>query len=293
MQKDLRKKIRNFLMTHAYVPYIGPASLWIILFVIAPVGVILYFSFLTTGPLGEIIPAFTFKNYLVFKGVYGRIIFRSLLFAFGTNMICLLIGYPLAYFIVGYGNRWKTFLMLLVIIPSWTCYLIRIYGLTTLIGTTGLINSILLSSGLISSPLKMLYSPSAVMLGLVYSYLPFMVLPIYASLDGLDSSLLEASADLGATPLHRFFTVTLPLTKGGIFAGTILVFIPSLGEWVVPFLLGGNKVMMAGNLVERYFIKIGNVPVGCSIATVLTAIVILIIYLSLKWGGEEVLEKIT
>ncbi len=138
----------------------------------------------------------------------------------------------------------------------------------------------------------MLYNSTAVMVGLVYSWLPFMVLPIYAALDGLDPSLLEAAVDLGATPLRRFFTVTLPLTKGGIFAGTILVFIPSLGEWLVPLLLGGAKVMMAGNLVEHHFIKVGNIPMGSSIAAALTAIVLLIIYLSIKAGGEEALERI-
>jgi spermidine/putrescine transport system permease protein len=119
-----------------------------------------------------------------------------------------------------------------------------------------------------------------------------MVLPIYASLRGLDPSLLEASVDLGATPLRRFFTVTLPLTKGGIFAGTILVLIPSLGEWLVPLLLGGAKVMMAGSLVEHHFIKMGDIPMGSSIAAALAAMVLLVIYLSFKVGGEEALERV-
>jgi len=292
-QGHVRERIKRLLTTQAYLPYVGPTSLWIVLFVITPLGVILYFSFLRVGPFGQIVPTFTLENYVaLFRGEYGIILLRSLLFAFVTNMICLLIGYPLAYWIVKYGGKWKVILLFLVIIPSWTNYLIRLYALKTLMGHTGLINSALLNLGLISSPLDMLYNSTAVMLGLVYSWLPFMVLPIYASLDGLDPSLLEAAADLGATPLRRFFTVTLPLTRGGIFAGTILVFIPSLGAWLVPLLLGGAKVMMAGNLVEHHFIRMGNIPAGSSIAAALTAIVLLIIYLSIKEGGEEALERI-
>jgi len=292
-QRRLGKEIKKLLTTQAYLPYVGPISLWVVLFVITPLGVILYLSFLRVGPFGQIIPTFTLENYLtLFRGAYGIILLRSLLFAFGTNMICLVIGYPLAYWIVKYGGKWKIILLFLVIIPSWTCYLIRLYALKTLVGHTGLINSTLLDLGLISSPLPMLYNSTAVMTGLVYTWLPFMVLPIYAALDGLDPSLLEAAVDLGATPFRRFFTVTLPLTKGGIFAGTILVFVPSLGEWLVPLLLGGAKVMMAGNLVEHHFIKVGNIPMGSSIAAALTAIILLIIYLSIKAGGEEALERI-
>jgi len=292
--RNLREKIRKFLAKQPHLPYIGPASLWIVLFVIAPLGVILYFSFLTTGAYGgEIFPIFTLEHYpRLWRGAYGIILLRTLLFAFGTNIVCLLIGYPMAYCIARRGGRWKTTLLFLVIIPSWTSWLIRLYALRTIAGYAGIINSTLLSLGLISSPLGILYTPYAVMLGLIYTWIPFMVLPIYAALDGLDPSLLEASVDLGATPLQRFFTVTLPLTKGGIFAGTILVFIPSLGEWLVPLLLGGAKVMMAGNLVEHHFIRVGNIPMGSSIAAALTAIILLIIYLSIKAGGEEALERI-
>ena len=140
--------------------------------------------------------------------------------------------------------------------------------------------------------MDILYTPYAVMLALIFTWLPFMILPIYASLEGLDKSLLEASLDLGATPRQRFFTITLPLTKGGIIAGTILVFIPVLGEWLIPALLGGAKVMMAGNLVTLHFLTAGNIPAGSSIAAVLTAIIILILYLCIKLGGEEALERI-
>lgn len=288
----LREKTRKLLSEQVYLPYVGPISLWIVFFVFAPLGVVLYFSFLRVGPFGQIVHVFTLEHYqLMLKPTYIKVFMRTFLFSFGTNMICLLIGYPLAYFIVRYGGKWKTFLMFLVIVPSWTCYLIRLYALKTLTGREGLINSALLNLGLISSSLSILYTPFAVVLGLVFGWLPFMVLPIYASLEGLDPSLLEAAEDLGATPLRRFFTVTLPLTKGGILAGSILVFIPSLGEWLVPMLLGGAKVMMAGNLIEEQYIKLGSIPAGSSIAVALTALVVLIIYLSVKVGGEEVLER--
>jgi spermidine/putrescine transport system permease protein len=292
-QFGLVQRIRKFLTAQEHLPYVGPVSLWIFLFVIAPLAVILYFSFLSTGPLGQLVPTITLKNYLgLWKVGNAIIMLRSVLFASGANMICLLTGYPVAYFIARQGGRWKTLLLSLVILPSWTCYVIRLYALRTLAADEGLINSVLLNLGLISSPLHMLYNSFAVMVGLIYAWLPFMVLPIYASLESLDPSLFEAAEDLGATPFRRFFTVTLPLTKGGVFAGTILVFIPCFGEWLVPQFLGGNKVMFAGNLVEHYFLRIGYIPQGSTIAVAIAAIVLLIIYVSMKLGGEEALERI-
>lgn len=291
--RALGEKLRKFLTKQAHLPYIGPISLWLILFVFAPLGVILYFSLLSVGDWGVIIHTFTFKNYQVlFRGQYLRILLRTLGFAFTTNMVCLLIGYPTAYSIVRYGGRWKIFLLFLVILPAWISYLIRIYALWSLMAYSGIINTILLKLGLISVPLTILGTPYVVMFGMAYAYIPYMVLPIYASLEGLDPSLLEASADLGASPFKRFSTVTLPLTKGGIFAGTILVFIPCIGEWIIPLLLGGGKVMMAGNLVAFQFTTVGNIPAGSSIAVTLTALIILIMYLCIKGGGEEVLERV-
>lgn len=283
---------RKFLARQVHLPYVGPVSFWILVFVFAPLGVILYFSFLSTGAWGAVIHTFTFKNYqTLFRSEYLGILLYTLRFALVTNIICLLVGYPMAHSIVVYGGRWKALLLLLVILPAWTCYLIRIYAIWSLVAYNGVVNTILLSLGLISTPLAILGTPYVVMFGLAYIYIPYMVLPIYASLDGLDPSLLDASVDLGATPLKRFLTVTLPLTKGGIFAGTILVFIPCIGEWVIPLLLGGGKAMMAGNLVAFHFTTVGNIPMGCSIAVTLTALVILIMYLCVKGGGEEVWER--
>ncbi|MBA7699339.1 Spermidine/putrescine transport system permease protein PotB [subsurface metagenome] len=292
--RALGEKLRKSLTKQAHLPYVGPISLWIIAFVFAPLGVMLYFSLLSIGDWGAIIHTFTFKNYqYMLKGAYLGILLRTLGFAFTANMICLLIGYPIAHSIVVHGGRWKITLLFFIILPSWICFLVRIYALWSLTSYGGVINTILLNLGLIEVPLAILGTPYLVMFGLVLTYIPYMVLPIYASLEGLDPSLLEASADLGATPLKRFLTVTLPLTKGGIFAGIILVFIPCLGAWALPLLLGGGKVMLAGNLIALHFTAVGNIPMGSSIASTLTALILLVLYLCIKGGGKGMLERVT
>jgi len=289
-----RDTMKRLFARRPYLPHVVPISSWLIFIVVAPLGIIIYFSFLTSGAYGgKILPIFTLENYrILIQGPFMEVALRTIILALGTNAICLVIGYTVAYFIVRFAGRWGLYLIMLIIIPSWTSYLIRLYALRTLVGSAGPISQALLSLGLISSPLHVLYTPGIVLFGLVYTWLPFMVLPLYASLVGLEPSLLEAAEDLGASPLRRFFTVTLPLTKGGIFAGTILVFIPTLGTWLVPMLLGGSKVMMAGNLVQLYFMMAGNIPAGCSVAAMLTAMVILTIYLIIKLGGEDALERI-
>jgi len=289
------KKFLNKNINLSAFPVVGPISIWILLFVLMPLAVIFVISFLGRDIKGSIIPSFSLDNYrLLFSegSEYAKAILRSLLFAFATNVACLFIGYPMAYWIVKHGGKIKPLLLLLVIVPSWSCYVVRIYALKQLVGYPGIINNFFLSIGLLSSPIEILYTPQAVVLGLIYIWLPFMVLPIYAALEGLDPSVLEAAADLGATPLPRFFTVTLPLTKGGIFAGTILTSIPALGDWLVPYILGGNKSWMAGNYVQYYFIIRGDFSIGSSMAVALTGIVILMIYLLIKLGGEEALERI-
>ncbi|MDM8541929.1 ABC transporter permease [Desulfococcaceae bacterium HSG9] len=273
--------------------YMGPIISILAVFVFAPLLIILFYSFLKTGPYGEIVYEFTLQNISAVLGAgYGSVYLTSLYLAFQTNIICILLGYPLAYYIARYGGQWKVFLISMIVIPSWVAYLIRLYALKTIAGNKGIINSFLLNMGIISDPLEMLYTPFIVMVGLVYTWLPFMILPLHASLEGLDPSLLEAATDLGANPMRRFFRIILPLTRGGLIAGSILVFIPTLGDWLVPNLLGGSKVMMAGNLVANQFTVAGNVPVGSSLAIMLAATLILILYLALKWGGKEAMERL-
>ena len=272
--------------------YLSPIIILVTVFVFAPLLIIFFFSFLKSGDMGQIIYSFTLDNYKsIIGGGYCKILIRSLYLALQTNVFCVLVGFPVAYFIAIYGGKWKSLLIFLVIVPSWASYLIRLYALKTITGSTGLINSALLGMGLIDVPLKMLYTPFAVTMGLVYAWLPFMILPVHASLEGLDPSVLEAASDLGAKPVRRFFRVTLPLTKGGLLAGSIFVFIPTVGEWLVPHILGGGKIMMAGSLVAQKFTVAGNIPEGASLSVFLAATLILILYLAIKYGGAESMEK--
>jgi len=286
--EKLYRKLVNYL-------YVMPAVIWLILLLAAPLGVIIYYSFLTPDLVtGGVINEFTFDNYeaTLARGMYGLIFLKTLGLATATTVICLLLGYPLAYWIVKYAGRWKTLTVFMVITPSFTTYLIRLYAIRTIFQSQGIINSVLLNLGLISSPLQILYTPGAVMAGLVYSWMPLMILPLYAALDGLDPSVLEAAEDLGASGLQKLRTVILPLIKGGIVAGIIFTFVPSLGAWLVPLMLGGAKVMMAGNLVQLHFLAAGNIPMGSAVAVVLTAMIVLILYIAIKLGGKEALERI-
>lgn len=286
---DRSKKRRLLLEITAYL---SPIIIIVVVFVFAPLTIILFYSFLKSGLYGEIIYAFSLDNFrAILGGGYGKVFLQSIYLAFQTNFFCILIGYPIAYYIATYGGRWKPLLLFLVIVPSWASYLIRLYALKTIIGSKGLVNTVLMNLDIISAPLEILYTPFAVMMGLVYAWLPYMILPIYAAIEGLDLSVLEAATDLGATPVRRFFRVTLPLTKGGLLAGSILVFIPTVGEWLVPQLFGGSKIMMAGSLVALKFTSVGNIPEGASLAIMLAATLILILYLTIKWGGREAIER--
>ncbi|MEN8246792.1 MAG: ABC transporter permease [Thermodesulfobacteriota bacterium] len=272
--------------------YLSPIIIIVVVFVFAPLAIILFFSFLKSGPYGQIVYEFTFENVkAILGGGYGKVFLKSVYLAIQTNLLCILLGYPIAYYIARFGGKWKVLWIFLIIVPSWSSYLIRLYALKTLVGTKGTINTFLLNIGLISEPIQILYTNFAVTMALVFAWLPFMILPIYAALDGLDRSVLEAATDLGANPFRRFFRVTLPLTRGGLLAGSILVFIPTVGEWLVPHIFGGSKIMMAGSLVAHKFTAVGNIPQGSSLAMMLAATLVLILYLTIKWGGREALEK--
>ena len=285
-----KRKNRKLLLE--ILTYLSPVIIIVVVFVFAPLTIILFYSFLKSGLYGEIVYSFSLENFrAILGGGYGIVFLKSIYLAFQTNLLCILIGYPIAYYMAMFGGRWKTILLFLVIVPSWASYLIRLYSLKTIIGSKGLVNSLLLNLDIISSPIEILYTPFAVMLGLVYAWLPYMILPIYAAIEGLDRSVLEAAVDLGATPVRRFFRLTLPMTKGGLLAGSILVFIPTVGEWLVPHIFGGSKVMMAGSLVALKFTSVGNIPAGASLAIMLAATLILILYLVIKWGGREAMER--
>lgn len=214
-----------------------------------------------------------------FDAIYLQIYWRSLWLALLTTAACLVVSYPIAYYLALQApRRWKATLLALVVIPFWTSFLIRTYAWMLILRTEGLLNLALLRLGVVDAPLHLLYNDFAVAIGLVYGELPFMILPLYASLEKLDRSLLEAGADLGAGEVSTFFRVTVPLTMPGIVAGIVLVFIPSLGQFVVSDLLGGAKTVLVGNLIQNQFALARDGPFGAAVAFELTVVVLLLLW---------------
>ena len=250
---------------------LSPLILWALAFVVAPAVIMLVYSFARRGTLGGVVYDFTLENYAgVLDPVYLRIVVRSLVYAGITTAICLAAGYPVAYLIGRSSDRWRNLLLMAVMVPFWTSFLIRTYAWVTILKSEGVLNSLLLSLRLATEPLGLLYTPGAVVLGLVYTFLPFMILPIYASVEKLDAALIEAAQDLGAGPLRTFSRVIVPLTLPGIAAGVLLVFVPALGIYAVNDILGGGRVDMIGNIIENQF-KGGarNWPFGAAFGTTL------------------------
>lgn len=247
---------------------ITPGLLWLLLFFLLPLLIIVVYSFLERSPTGEIAWRWGLHNYRRLLGdpIYFVIFARSFGIALATTVLTLLIGYPMALFIARQSERRRTVLIFLVMLPFWTNFLVRMYAWQFLLNNTGLINSTLESLGL--APLGLINTTSAVLVGLVYGELPYMVLPLYAILERFPWALLEAAEDLGASRARAFWRVLLPLTLPGVTAGAVLVFIPTIGSFVVPQLLGGGKVAMLGNVLERQFLAAQDQPFGSTIALV-------------------------
>jgi spermidine/putrescine transport system permease protein len=239
------------------------------------------------GIYGGVERGFTLEHYArFFEPLYLDVLQRSFLWSLSCTAICLLVGYPVAQ-VIARSSRWRNLLLLLIVVPFWTSFLVRTFALIFLMRDTGLINDWLLRLGLIPKPLTILYTPVAVMIGLVYGFLPFMILPIYASLEKLDLSLLEAAEVLGARPWSRFWQVTLPLSMPGVVAGCLLVFIPALGSFLTPDLLGGAKQMMIGNLVQNQFTAARNWPFGSAASLIVMLLVLLAVSLYLRLRERE------
>jgi spermidine/putrescine transport system permease protein len=279
---------------------------WLLLgvFFLLPLAVLFLISFAQKGTYGGLKPIEDFAAYLTsgkflthyarsLHSIYLQIFWRSIWMAVVTTGLCLVISYPIAYYIaVVAPPRRRNLLLGLVVVPFWTSFLIRTYAWMFILRTEGLANKVLMASGLTSAPMELLYNDFAVLLGLVYGELPFMILPLYASLEKLDLSLLEASADLGAPGRSTFWRVTVPMTMPGIIAGIILVFVPSLGQFIVSDLLGGAKTILAGNLIQNQFAVARNKPFGSAIAFELTAAVLALLFvyaLYTKRKGQDVL----
>lgn len=266
---------------------VPPALVLIVLFGV-PLILVLAVSFASRGTYGGIEWVGTLGNYTsIADSLYLRIFWRSLWLAVLTTVICLVMGFPLAYVIARAPKRWQGVLLFLVIIPFWTNFLVRTYAWMFILRTEGLLNQALLSLGLIHEPLNLLFTDMAVLIGLVYGYLPFMVLPLYAALERLDCSLIEAAWDLYAKPMQVFTRVVLPLSKPGMIAGCVLVFIPSLGAYVTPDLLGGARTMMIGNLIQHQYLVVRDWPFGSALSFVLMAGVLAAVLYYLRTGGAR------
>lgn len=269
---------------------LAPGALWLLLFFNLPLAIVLYISFVERGRAGGIkTPAiFTPDNYLqFFDPLYLGIFWHSVRIALVVTFACIILGYPLAYYISKRDARRRDALLLLVIIPFWTNFLVRTYALKSALATDGLVNSLLVSSNLIQQPLDMLFNEFAVILGLWYGYIPFAVLPMYASIEKFDYSLMEAAADLGANTRRAFLRVMLPMTMPGVVAAFVLVFVPVVGAFITPDLLGGGKVEMIGTLINRQFGVARNWPFGSAISFILMLLVLIGVTAYFRSGGES------
>jgi spermidine/putrescine transport system permease protein len=290
---------------HRPLPLLLPTWLVLGVFFLVPLLLMLGISFAQRGIYGGLKPIEDLAGYLrsgvfldnyarSFDGIFLKIAWRSLWMAVATTGLCIVVSFPISYYLALLApRRWKGLLLGLVVIPFWTSFLIRTYAWMFILRTEGLLNLVLVGSGLLRHPVELLYTQTAVMIGLVYGELPFMILPLYASLEKLDRSLLEAGSDLGAGSLETFRRVTFPLTLPGLAAGIVLVFIPSLGQFVVSDLLGGARGMLLGNLIQNQFAVARNQPFGSALAFELTAIVLLLLLgyaaLARHRGGEGLL----
>lgn len=272
----MEKFLRRFPALRAWL-LLAPSIFWLGLFFVAPLFIVLTYSFLQRDALGGVTWQFTLQNYArIFDALYLNTFLRSLYIAAATTLICLLMGFPLAYFIATRPVRWRSTLLVALIIPFWTNFLIRTYAWLSLLRTnTGLINVTLMNLGIIKEPLPLFGNDFAIIVGLVYGWLPDMVLPIYAALERLDTRLLEAAQDLYATRPQVFWRVIFPLALPGVVAGAMLVFIPSLGAFVTPTLLGGGKSLMIGNIINNQFLMARDWAFGSALSAVMMLLMLL------------------
>ena len=272
---------------------LAPVTVWLGLFFLVPLLLILAYSFGTSGVYGGITLGFNPGNYLkVFDPLYLEIIGRTFVIAGINTLLCLALGYPLAYFIVFKGRRWRNALVLMVMVPFWTSLLIRAYAWVVILGGNGLANRTLQFLGVTDGQVNLIFTPQAVLMGMVYSYLPFMVLPLYAALEKFDVRLKEAAKDLGASRWQTFWRVTFPISMPGVIAGSILVFIPSAGEFVIPDLLGGSRTVFTGNLIRQQFLQARDWAFGSALSVMLAMLLLAAIMFYIRRVGTEKLEGV-
>jgi spermidine/putrescine transport system permease protein len=263
---------------------LAPGAVWLLLLFIAPFGVVILVSFGTVDILGKPVFGWYPENYQqVFDPIFVPVILRSVAFAVATTLLCLVIGYPVAYMIARYGGRFRNLLVVLVILPWFADYLVRIYAWIVILGDEGVVNGVLKALGLHGNPPVVFVNTSfAVVGGLVYDFLPFMILPIYAALERMDPSLIEAGKDLYGTPLQTFRYVTWPATIQGVVAGAVLVGLPAVGDFATAQILGGPNTYMIGNLINDQFTGGGYWPFGAALTIVLMALLSLLMIFYLR-----------
>ncbi|MEM5632042.1 spermidine/putrescine ABC transporter permease PotB [Bacillus toyonensis] len=257
-----------------------PTVAWLLIFFLVPLVFVLGFAFMQRGAYGTVEMQFTLDNIVrVFDPLYMGTLWETVKIAVITTVLCLLIGYPFAYTITIVDRKYRSILLLLATIPFWINFLVRSYAWIVILRSQGLVNTLLLKLGIISEPLNLLYNTPSVILGMVYSLLPFMILPVYAAIEQLDKRKLEAAYDLGATPVKAFWNVTVPMTMSGIATGSILVFVSSIGMFVVSDVMGGSKVALIGNVIQNQFLGARDWPFGSALSMIVVLFSVLLIYL--------------
>ncbi|PEK08534.1 ABC transporter permease [Bacillus toyonensis] len=257
-----------------------PTVAWLLIFFLVPLVFVLGFAFMQRGAYGTVEMQFTLDNIVrVFDPLYMGTLWETVKIAVITTVLCLLIGYPFAYTITIVDRKYRSILLLLATIPFWINFLVRSYAWIVILRSQGLVNTLLLKLGIISEPLNLLYNTPSVILGMVYSLLPFMILPVYAAIEQLDKRKLEAAYDLGATPVKAFWNVTVPMTMSGIATGSILVFVSSIGMFVVSDVMGGSKVALVGNVIQNQFLGARDWPFGSALSMIVVLFSVLLIYL--------------
>jgi spermidine/putrescine transport system permease protein len=265
--------------------FLIPGGLWLLLLFVTPLVFLLALSFGYTDDLGEAIYSTELDNYeRLVDPDYVPVLFRSVGFALAAVVLCLLIGYPVAYYIAVFGGRWKNVLIALVVLPFFVNYLIRTYAWIAMLGDDGLVN------GVLDSSIRFINTPYAVVGGLVYGFLTFMILPIYAALDRMDPSLIEAGKDLYGGPWETFRHVTLPHSMQGVLAGSLLVFLPAVGDFVAASLLGGPEEVMIGNLIQQQFQASDNWPFGAALTIAMMAFLLILMSFYLRAAAREAKE---
>lgn len=281
-----KQKRREFLMA-------VPLILFTVLFIVGPMVYMVALSFMTRADTWGVVPEFTLKNYGdIGQPVYLRTFGESLKLAVISTVLIIALGYPFGYFMAKLGPKWKKRTMLLLMIPFWTSSLIRLYGWIIIFRAGGVLDSMLMALHITSEPLKVLYTYPAVVVGMVYALLPFMIFAVYSSAEKLDFSLVEAARDLGASPIKAFLTVSLKLTLPGLLSGVVLTFVPSMGLFFIADLLGGNKVVLVGNLIQTQLMNAHNWPFAAALSVVLLVLTTVIIWLYRKLSGVKDLEGI-